>query len=172
MFIPGHLALGYLGAVLHARRLERPPRLRPEVLPAFVGALTPDLIDKPLLLLGVMSGGRTLGHSVFFLLFTVLLWAVIRRWKDRETAVPFALWSLGVATHSVADVLEDATRGFLEGGTLIRSWFAWPFLDRSDWAVPSPEALWPTSIAVTPVEILVVVLALGVAGGYGVRTRS
>lgn len=172
MYVPGHLALGYLGAALRARRMERPPHLGREVLPVFVGALTPDLIDKPLLYLGVMSGGRTLGHSVFFLLFSVVLWAAVRRWKGRGSAVPFALWSLGVATHSLADLLEDATRGLLEGGSLIRSWFGWPWLGRSDWVVRSPEALWSTSIAVSPVEILTVTLALGVAGWIGLQARS
>jgi len=65
MLIPGHLAAGVL-VVAAARGVRRRPSLSRALLPALIGALTPDLIDKPLQFLGLVSGSRTVAHSPSF----------------------------------------------------------------------------------------------------------
>jgi hypothetical protein len=42
----------------------------------------------------------------------------------------FGFWVLGVASHTVADLADDALRGLMRGGMVTSSWFAWP------WATP------------------------------------
>ena len=63
MFIPGHLAVGYLAATATARLRNRPPRLRTEVLPALLGAVTPDIVDKSAQLLGLYSRPFSTGFA-------------------------------------------------------------------------------------------------------------
>ena len=49
MHFAGHLAIGYLTAAGPALAKGQRPDLRLALLPAVVGAITPDLINKPLL---------------------------------------------------------------------------------------------------------------------------
>lgn len=82
-----------------------------------LGALLPDIIDKPLgliLLPGVLANGRTFLHTLIFLIFTVLAAVMVyRRWR--------AMWGIyiafGVLTHFIMDAMwtDPVT-------------FYWPFL--------------------------------------------
>ncbi|MFC4357812.1 metal-dependent hydrolase [Halobium salinum] len=74
-----HVAVGYIAYSLLSRTVvARRPGV-PELFAVLLGSLGPDLIDKPLAWgLGVLPGGYSLGHSVFF-------------------AVPLALAAVGVA---------------------------------------------------------------------------
>jgi|GEM_PF-3524395 len=168
MLIPGHLATAVLAGVGVARLGGRRASVRWMLLPAALGALTPDLLDKSRMALGGSIYGRTIGHSTLFLLGITLVWAVwtgVRR-RRRASAgadpkargrgasassgssrgasrgapqgasprpalsTAFGFWVLGVATHSVADLADDALGGLMRGGMVTSSWFAWP------WATP------------------------------------
>lgn len=110
MYPPGHVATAWLAADA-ARLGARGAGL------AIFGALLPDLIDKPLLLLGLVPGTRSLGHSI-------AVWAVVVllcRWAR-------GLWplALGGVSHLVADFLDDVFAGVFSSGTLMTGWWLWP----------------------------------------------
>ena len=101
MFVLGHRGIG---SFLAARRV------RAEQLAwLLVGTLLPDAIDKPLYYilvlatgrrgaeLGLISGTRTLGHTV---LLAVLLWLLL----PRRIGIPLFI---GIATHLFLDELGD-----------------------------------------------------------------
>ena len=83
----GHAALAYLlysGLVL-SRTRRRPRYLA--CVPLAVGSQFPDLVDKPLAYVGVLSYGRSLAHSVFaFVLVSGVVWwgatTLRTRWPD------------------------------------------------------------------------------------------
>ena len=205
MLVPGHLATAVLAAVVVAQLRRRggaapgsqrsaradaprsarasarhPGSVRWMLLPAALGALTPDLLDKSRLALGGSIYGRTIGHSLLFLVAITAVWVgwmLLRRRRlasvDADPAArgsaasaspsaspsaslsaslsaspsaspsaslsaslspglstAFGFWVLGVASHAVADLADDALRGLLRGGMVTSSWFAWP------WATP------------------------------------
>ena len=174
MLVPGHLATAALAAVAVAAvarvrgGLRAPVSLQWMLLPAALGALTPDLIDKSRMALGGSIYGRTIGHSVLFLVAITAVWVGWMGWMRVQrrrlasvdaasvgadpaargrtgSASPgasssastspglstaFGFWVLGVASHTVADLADDALRGLMRGGMVTSSWFAWP------WATP------------------------------------
>jgi len=160
--IPGHISTAWLVAVVYARRRGRLPDLPTEVIPAVLGALTPDLIDKPLLYAGVFRHGRSIGHSLVFLLAGAALFLVVRRTGSRW-AVPLGMWVLGIASHFAADLADDLVSGFLSGGIVISSWFGWPLTTPSTWDWRSGTALWPGYPLMTPLEYAVIGLAVWTA---------
>jgi hypothetical protein len=113
MFVLGHLGIG---SWLAARRVS--PQ---QIGWLLFGALLPDLVDKPLYYalvlatgrraaeLGLISGTRTLGHT---LLFAIALWAVL----PRRIGWPLAL---GIATHLLLDEMGDLV-GFAFPGVVTR----------------------------------------------------
>ena len=125
MFIFGHLGIG--------NKLVSPWS---EDLPKawiFVGALLPDLIDKPLYYglsflsgrsgaeLGLISGTRTFGHTAIFLLVLTGI-GIFRRSRL------LAALCLGVASHLLLDNLGDHFMGLVdtEASTVVALLF--PFL--------------------------------------------
>jgi hypothetical protein len=182
VLVPGHLATAALAAVAVAgvARVRGGPRapvsLQWMLLPAALGALTPDLIDKSRMALGGSIYGRTIGHSVLFLAAITAVW-VAWTWLRRRLRAPglstaFGFWVLGVASHAVADLADDALRGLMRGGMVTSSWFAWP------WATPYTHvararepwitAEWVSRLdavtgGISPLEIAVL-LAAGVWG--------
>jgi len=95
----------------------------------------------------------------------------------------FGFWVLGVATHSVADLADDALRGLTQGGQVASSWFAWPWATPYTHVLRAPEpvltfeTLGPLgawlqgwSAPVTLLEAAVLVLAVGWAGVRGLDT--
>jgi len=159
VLVPGHLATAVLAAVAGARvrggvvrgsGARAPASLRWMLLPAALGALTPDLIDKSRMAMGGSIYGRTIGHSALFLVAITAVWVGWMGWMgwmrvrrrrlgSLDAASPssspglptaFGFWVLGVASHTVADLADDALRGLMRGGMVSSSWFAWP------WATP------------------------------------
>ncbi|SFR66891.1 metal-dependent hydrolase [Halogeometricum limi] len=126
MWPHGHLSVGYILYSAYTRvQLDRPPEW-PAMFLILVGTQLPDLIDKPLWLLGILPSGRALGHSLLFAVpLAVLVTLALRRVFD-------AHW-LGVAfgIGYVSALLGDGAL-FLIQGTLTRDlveisfWF-WPF---------------------------------------------
>jgi len=119
-----HAVLAYLAFSLatHARS-RTPPTTRETVLVA-LGAVLPDLVDKPLAWqFGVLEGGRTLAHSVFVAvpLSAAAVALAVRRGKPR-LGLAFAA---GYLLHLPGDLLPD----FLQTGEIAVGTLLWPVTD-------------------------------------------
>ena len=123
VFAFGHLGIGKKIAALPYRRFS-PVEKRA----FFLGALLPDLIDKPLFYIpfwltgrpggatGILSGTHLFAHTGLFLLALVVA-ALISR------ARPLRAVAIGVATHFILDIV-----GLSMGlGTLLWPLFGWRF---------------------------------------------
>jgi hypothetical protein len=159
MNVAGHLAFAFLAAEpLQARR---PAELRPTrnlTLDLYVmfGALIPDIIDKPLRLVGFTPHGRSIGHAILvWSLFTCL--ALLTTTLYPRTR-PLALLAYGWATHFVADTLDDFVAGLESTGYLWTSWAGWPWLTADDswWQLFQP---WRHDL-ITSLEIAVILVTL------------
>ena len=130
MYLPGHLAMGYLAAAGTSLAQRRPLDVGGALLPALIGAVTPDFIDKPLDFIGITQSSRTLGHSIFFFLAALALWWWLsnRRWKHRRA---MGWWVVGICTHLAIDFVNDAFRGLEERGFFFTAWAGWPITDAS-----------------------------------------
>lgn len=102
MLPPVHLAVGYLCYAAYARwRWSRPPESAPAAV-AVLGAVLPDLLDKPPWLVGTVEVGRTAGHSLLFAVPVIAAgWVFARRRGDLRIGAAFAV---GVLSHLAADV--------------------------------------------------------------------
>jgi hypothetical protein len=123
MFALGHLGLGKKIAARPYRRFS-PVEKRA----FFLGALLPDLIDKPLFYIpfwltsgrdaaaGLLSGTHLFAHTGLFLM-TLVIAALITR------SLPLRAVAIGVATHLVLDCVGLSMRL----GTLLWPLFGWHF---------------------------------------------
>ena len=120
MFALGHLGIGKKIALLPYRRFSSG-----EKRAFFLGALLPDLIDKPLFYVplwltgrrgDVLSGTHLFAHTGLFLLMLVVAAVITRSLRVRAVAI-------GVATHFVLDCV-----GLSMGlGTLLWPALGWHF---------------------------------------------
>lgn len=123
MFALGHLGLGKRIAAWPYRRFSPLERRA-----FFLGALLPDLIDKPLFYIpfwltgrrgaaaGILSGTHLFAHTGLFLLAVVIAALLTRSLPVRAVAI-------GVATHFILDCV-----GLSMGlGTLLWPLFGWHF---------------------------------------------
>jgi len=151
----GHVATGALASAGGARLRSMRPGFVWALLPGALGGITPDLVDKAILTLEVSRYGRTVGHSLLFLGLILAGWGGVRGLRGATAAAPLGFWVLGVATHLMADLLDDGLRGLLHGGQTFYTYFAWPFVSPYAWVVRNPHPLggWPW--AVTPLEVVV-----------------
>lgn len=173
MLPPVHVAVGYLCyAALVRFRGKGVPAGRATLVTVLAAAL-PDLIDKPLAWLGVVPVGRTIGHSLLFVVpMVALAWLWARRTGDRELGVAFAT---GLLSHVAADVpWHLLSREYHELGFLL-----WPI-------TPMPEYTGTTTLAtlggveVTTLPLEAAILAAGVTlwvsdgapGADAIRGRS
>lgn len=133
MYIPGHVAVAYLaGRAVEART----PLDRASVTPGLyccvvLGALFPDLIDKPRMYLGLTVYGRTLGHSLVAFAVVGLVWVGLRLAR-RRGARAFGWFLGGWATHFGADVVDDLVAGVWHSGRVWSLWFLGPWWDADD----------------------------------------
>jgi len=120
VFALGHLGIGKKIATRQYRRFS-PVEKRA----FFVGALLPDLIDKPLFYIpfwlnhrggDVLSGTHLFAHTALFLLVLVIAARLTRSLVVRAVAI-------GVATHFILD-LVGLSMGM---GTLLWPLFGWRF---------------------------------------------
>lgn len=123
MLILGHVGItlgaGWLAAVAARRSSENPPAgpdspgsAAPGISPArrffqrldlrllVIGGLLPDLIDKPLSLIQPLAYGRTIAHTLLFLLIitAIGLWFHYKRSRDGALFLSF-----GVLVHLLLD---------------------------------------------------------------------
>lgn len=113
MFILFHLVCGLVIGYLLADRF----RSMSLILPCIVGALLPDLVDKPLGLLVLsasMGSGRIFSHTLLFLLLLLIAGLVLR---SRYRAPGLLAVAIGVASHQVLDLMWE----------MPETWF-YPFL--------------------------------------------
>ena len=109
MFLLFHLLTGILLGYLLADRLGT----RAVVLPCMLGALLPDLVDKPLGVLvlgGALGGGRIFLHTLLFLLVLVLAGALVYRRSGRPALLAVGV---GAASHQVLDLMWTTPRAWL-----------------------------------------------------------
>ncbi|MFU8803935.1 MAG: metal-dependent hydrolase, partial [Bradymonadaceae bacterium] len=145
MLIPGHLSIGYLLVAGRANALGRRPHLYTELLPALIGTLTPDLLDKPMMYLGLTPYGRTVGHSLVLLVLATLVWALASQRKWIATTA-LGWWTVGIASHHVADFVND----IIYSGNVITAWFMWPYRTPDDWRWKIEMVLFPCHSCYTP----------------------
>lgn len=104
-----HAAIGYVAYSLFVHAVyQDSPGARGTLVVVFASVL-PDLIDKPLAWqFGVLGGGRTLGHSVFFalpLILAVGFFPYSRGWSRRGWA-----FGSGYLLHLLGDVIPTSVR--------------------------------------------------------------
>lgn len=127
MYIPGHLAVGWLCA--RASTGERTPRLWfwRVLCPSLLGALTPDLLDKSYYILRISPYGRTIGHSIaLWLAVGIVLWGVGRARQGHPLQVVFRWWWVGACSHLLADACNDLVGGLSHSYYIWSGWWAWP----------------------------------------------
>ena len=119
----GHLSLAYLCYVGAAAVSRHRLPARWGLVWVAVGSQFPDLVDKPLAYVGVVTYGRSLAHSLFTLLFiSGLVWVGTRRlaaaWSatrlpDQLRRTLPAAFSIGYASHLLGDAHEALLAGNL-----------------------------------------------------------
>lgn len=139
----GHFAVGYL--------VSR--RDRAALLPVWLGTFLPDLIDKPLMLVGYTPYGRTIGHSLFFWGATAVLGMLARAWRLARARTVLAVLVGGLA-HLVVDLLDDAAMGLERSGYAFSAWMGWPRTNPDMWSVRVPHLFAPDNAATTSLELL------------------
>lgn len=156
MLPPVHLAVGYLcyAALVRLRGTGTPAGRA--TLAALLGAALPDLIDKPIAWLGVVPVGRTIGHSLLFVLPLVALgWLLARRAGERELGVAFAV---GILSHIATDVPWHLVSGeYHELGFLL-----WPVTHMPEYTGTATLGTL-AGVEVTTLWIEAVILVCGVA---------
>jgi hypothetical protein len=121
-----HLALGYLAYSIYVRyRLGRSPTGR-EALLILVGSQLPDLIDKPLVLLGgPFTTGRTIGHSLLFIIPALVLLVILTAVVDRDIRYCVA-FGLAWVVQPFADGAQLFLRGSFQVDLIEVSFWIWP----------------------------------------------
>ena len=72
-----------------------------------IGAILPDLIDKPLghiLLQNTVDNGRLIAHSLLFLILILLISFILLRFRHRS-ALPVFCLAMGILSHQIADYM-------------------------------------------------------------------
>lgn len=135
VLFPTHLLVGYLVG-----------RTRFRTVWVVAGAALPDLVDKPLAMVGVTRLYHSVTHSALFGFVLVAAWLIARQieWHPLVSAVfPFAV---GWASHLAADALHITING-RPGNTVFLLWPLVPTWDSIE-ASPVPfvfQYLWTPS---------------------------
>ena len=128
----GHAAVAYLCYALRTETRSRRAPAGLAVVAVLFGSQVPDLIDKPLSwYLGVLPTGRTLAHSLVFLIpLVVAVFLLARRYRRPDVGIAFAI---GAISHPFVDVIP-ALWSDTEVAILL-----WPILsvERYDEGAPS-----------------------------------
>lgn len=128
MHIPGHIAFAWASTRRWAG-LRGPGSYRKHVLaPVILGALLPDLIDKPIYLAQLSIYGRTLGHSLLFFGLLCAIAALAQQRKRGEARIALSWLAAGTGTHLLLDLIEGLLEGILHGPYIFTSWWLWPYL--------------------------------------------
>lgn len=132
----GHLAVAYLGyrTICFIKPTSTLWKLTiGTVLAVSIGALFPDLVDKPLAWsLSILPSGRSLAHSLLTLtVITSVGWRLATHNQHRRLIVAFAF---GAFSHSLSDLGPETVAGLVVGDWAQLTWTTYLF-----WPVlPSP----------------------------------
>lgn len=157
MYPPVHPVVGYLVYAGFTRVLGRTPSDGIAVPVLVVATLLPDIIDKPLLWMGVVPSGRTLGHSLLFAIPVMIVVSLFfYRRGSPEAGVAFAI---GYLSHIAADALWPLVVG--ASGEL--GFLLWPLT----YSPPYEGQKYLTTVmgidvTTFPIEIALLVLGLAV----------
>lgn len=156
----GHLAFGYLSAALVQRLRNHPPPRRWILAAVVLGTQLPDLVDKPLVYVGVLSSGRSLGHSLLVALpLLVLVLRVGHRMGYGEHAIAL---TVGVLSHYVGDTYRLLLAGDF-GSVRFLLWPVLPALDYpSDGIPPWIRAIESVTDPQHPVQFVLVAVAVAI----------
>lgn len=133
MLPPGHAAFAYLWYVAVTVVGTRRPPVGAVLVPLLVASQLPDLIDKPLVFVGLLASGRSLAHSLFALVVfssaAALACRALRDAVDDERAVALLRRSpVAFATGYASHLAGDAS-GALSGGAYAEaSFLLFPFV--------------------------------------------
>ena len=128
MIASGHIGVGYLTYAVFRRLVRWSPPGTAVLFAVIVGALLPDLVDKPLAWgLGVLPEGRSLAHSLITMtvVIAVLLPVAVRYGRTKEGVA----FSLGWFSHIAADAYTPV---LAEGST--SHFLFWPLAERQIWS--------------------------------------
>lgn len=152
-----HLSAGYLVfSVL--RRISGDPPTATATAAVLFGSLAPDLLDKPLVALGVLSYGRSMFHSLLAMGAVVGLVAVVGRTRGRTAVLyPFAL---GYGSHLAVDYADEVLGTYWGADT---AFLLWPVL--VDYPLPVAVPLLPVDDGTLFGAGMLVALALWVSDG-------
>lgn len=153
MYVAGHIATAYFVA-----RRDGRPRVASRIAPAWLGALLPDLVDKPAQWIGLTPYGRAVGHSALLWAALALVWLAVL-WRPRS-ANHAAFLLLGGLSHLAIDLVDDVVEGLERSGYVFSAWFGWPITNPDMWNVSAPHVLAPATYAVTTLEMATVAACL------------
>ena len=130
----GHVAGAYLCYTLYRWNEDSPPADAPVLILLF-GSLFPDFVDKPLAwYVGILPTGRSLGHSLLFVLpLCILVLVLASRWKRPEWGIAFGI---GALSHLLLDALPALWRSEANAGFLL-----YPIVPVEPYADESPSIL-------------------------------
>ncbi|RXK46925.1 metal-dependent hydrolase [Halorientalis pallida] len=114
-----HLATGYLLYSILQRVRGRRLTVA-TVVAALVGSLGPDLIDKPLTLVGVLGYGRTFAHSLFTTAVILTAGFVLARRVDRTDLS--GAFAVGYLSHLLVDMFGEVFGGLPYVDTAFLFW--------------------------------------------------
>lgn len=162
MYIPGHLAIGFLAASGNALAHKRPLDFRHELYPVLIGSLTPDIIDKSIKLFGISPFGRTIGHSLLTLVLLTLIWKFLSLRSNKHHPI-LGWWIIGFGLHLATDFFDDIIDGLFFTGYLFTASFTWPYLNPDMFAFRTIPLFTNCAKCTTPAEYGTVALAICVA---------
>jgi len=108
-----------------------------------IGALLPDLIDKPILLLG-LGQGRALSHNLLFLLISFLIIFISSR-KSFEISLSLLI---GMVFHIILDLPEVP--------------LFYPFVSYNFLVIEEPIFHWVTNLLTDPLYLLTEITGIGI----------
>lgn len=119
----GHLAFAYIWYTSYAAVGTHRLPARAALIPLALGSQFPDLVDKPLAYVEILTYGRSLAHSLFtFTICSLAVWWIARRlhghWGDgtppeRLRVVTPAAFAVGYLSHLIGDTYRFLLAGDL-----------------------------------------------------------
>lgn len=147
MWPPGHVAVAYILYWISRRRQRAgdvvvPPSVG-SLFALFVGAVGPDLVDKPLSwYLGILPTGRSLAHSLVTIVPVAVVVLLVARRYDRGN------WGIAFVIGAISHVFLDAV-SVLWDPESSATFLLWPILPVEPYPEGPPTILGLLSESIT-----------------------